>query len=429
MTNFTANQSTLKLAKICLNSGTDSRQSSSLPIKRRKWQNRRYLHSSKSDLNNLFVKMFRKITFIVISSLISLSLYNCSSEGDSPVKFNTQPFAYVTSTDKSLYAFNGTTGAMLWSFAASDSIFSDPLVYNGTVYIASLDSNVYALNALTGVIRWQFKTSSPLKTNIAVNNVQRLLHFASYDSLYTLDAFSGVKLWSKSFNNRNYTCPVTNDSLVFIGGKDNILYAFNAKNGNKIWSREQTIISPSTSLNLSGNLIYLSSSDHNVYALDTLNGTQKWKFTTGGSVNSTPVVQSGILYIGSTDKNVYAIDAKTGNKKWSFPLGDVTYSSPTIANGIVYIGCNDRNIYALNASTGEKVWTFQAEGPIVSSPTVSDDLLYFGSIDKGLYVLDAKTGKRIWSYFTLSRILSSPSVIDKNGKVHNFKNSDLSLPL
>jgi len=72
-----------------------------------------------------------------------------------------------------------------------------------------------------------------------------------------------------------------------------------------------------------------------VYAIDAVTGEEKWRFTTGDKVESSPAVANGIVYIGSNDKNLYAIDAVTGKEKWRFATGDWVDSSPAVANGIV----------------------------------------------------------------------------------------------
>ena len=57
---------------------------------------------------------------------------------------------YVGSDDKSVYAFDAGTGALVWSFAMSGMVRSSPAVANGVVYAASQNGTVYALRAGTG---------------------------------------------------------------------------------------------------------------------------------------------------------------------------------------------------------------------------------------------------------------------------------------
>ncbi len=47
----------------------------------------------------------------------------------------------------------------------------------------------------------------------------------------------------------------------------------------------------------------------------------KWSFETGGSVDSSPVLDhNGTIYIGSQDKTLYALKPD-GTRKWSYDIG------------------------------------------------------------------------------------------------------------
>jgi PQQ enzyme repeat len=52
---------------------------------------------------------------------------------------------YVGSQDKNVYAVNATTGAKLWSFAATSAVFYSPVIAHGGLYIESIDTTC-ALN-------------------------------------------------------------------------------------------------------------------------------------------------------------------------------------------------------------------------------------------------------------------------------------------
>ena len=77
-----------------------------------------------------------------------------------------------------------------------------------------------------------------------------------------------------------------------------------------------------------------------------------WKFTTNGSVISSPSVADGIVYFGSQDKNIYAVGAWSGNLIWKFATQGAVESSPAVANGKVYTGGDDGYVYCLDAYTG-----------------------------------------------------------------------------
>ena len=129
-----------------------------------------------------------------------------------------------------------------------------------------------------------------------------------------------------------------------------------------------------------------------------MTGKEKWRFTTGDAVSSSPLVSNGIVYVGSRDNNLYAIDTVTGKEKWRFTLGSYNMSaSPVVSNGVVYIGSDDNNLYAIDTVTGTEKWRFTTGGD-VASPAVSNGIVYVGSQDNILYAIDTMTGTEKWLF-------------------------------
>ncbi len=100
--------------------------------------------------------------------------------------------------------------------------------------------------------------------------------------------------------------------------------------------------------------------------------SERWRFTTGISVISSPAVVDGVVYVGSDDGNLYAIEAATGSERWRFTTGDQVNSSPAVVDGVVYVGSDDGNLYAVEAATGSERWRFTTGGEVGSSPAVVD---------------------------------------------------------
>ena len=72
---------------------------------------------------------------------------------------------------------------------------------------------------------------------------------------------------------------------------------------------------------------------------DLLGGPElKWKFDTGGSVESSPTVVGGVVYVGTFNRALFALDADTGEIRWRFPVGGLLRASPSVVNGVVYFG-------------------------------------------------------------------------------------------
>ncbi len=145
-------------------------------------------------------------------------------------------------------------------------------------------------------------------------------------------------------------------------------------------------------------------------------GTQKWVFSTGAPIHSSPAVAGGTVYVGSRDHNFYALDAATGSLNWEYETESWVDSSPSVAGGTVYFGSNDSRLYALDAESGEKVWEFKTDFPVKAAPAIAAGTLFFGSDDYSLYAVDIATGTKLWDYDIGSPAGSSPAVA--NGIVY-----------
>jgi outer membrane protein assembly factor BamB len=166
---------------------------------------------------------------------------------------------------------------------------------------------------------------------------------------------------------------------------------------------------------VAGGTVYVGSDDNNVYALDAATGDVRWTYTTGDQVDSSPAVAGGTVYVGSNDHKVYALDATTGHIRWTYTTGDAIsgqfgLSAPAVVDGTVYIGSNDNNVYALDAATGHVRWTYTTGNSVETKPAVVDGTVYIGSLDNNVYALDAATGHIRWTYTTGKSIYSSPAV-------------------
>jgi outer membrane protein assembly factor BamB len=158
--------------------------------------------------------------------------------------------------------------------------------------------------------------------------------------------------------------------------------------------------------------IYIGSNDWDLYAINPADGSEKWTFTAGAGIFSSPAIGvDGTIYVGSNDDSLYAINPSDGSEKWSYTTKSSIISSPTIgADGTIYVGSDDDNVYAINPN-GSLKWTFCTGGYVQCSPGLGPDgTVYIGSEDGNLYALDPSTGLKNWAFNTGSYFNSSPAV-------------------
>jgi eukaryotic-like serine/threonine-protein kinase len=260
--------------------------------------------------------------------------------------------------------------------------------------------------------------------NTASVNATVFINFTGYDNttgdgiaeLKALDANTGKLQWQ-------YTMPTKSVILTspafFNGGVyicvGNCIYCIDTTTKNNKWTFTTGGFLRSTPTILSG-ILYINSDDGNLYAIDASTGLLKWKyFEASGSVygpgnGSGPTVVDGVVYVGGFDVYLYAVDANTGILKWkffdSYDNGLTIEASPSVVDGTVYFS-GAYNFFALKADDGTLVWKANSSGPS-SSPTVANGVVYFGSTDQNIYALDAKTGSVLWNYYAQFQIAGTP---------------------
>lgn len=170
--------------------------------------------------------------------------------------------------------------------------------------------------------------------------------------------------------------------LVGAGQKSGMFWAFRAKDGKPVWSRQ--------------------------VAPGGLTGGLQWGSATDGRSIFVAIANSGLTGSGAepgawrladgtttTAGGWAALEARTGAVQWTTkdPLGSRAEAAVSGANGVLF-GCNldqaNGTMYALDAKTGKVLWSYNAGSglsPFVTGvfaacnagPSIADGMVYWGS--------------------------------------------------
>lgn len=272
--------------------------------------------------------------------------------------------------------------------------WSGGVVADGTLFLGSIEGRLVAVSIADGAYQWsdQITTTSSGGFGCAASPARVAI----------------------------YGTPAVTDDLVYIGGYNGKIYAFNSSSLEVQWvyPREdnlQPIVSgPVVALGK----VYFGCSDGKLYALDADTGNKEWEFETGDKIWSTPAIDDGTVYISSFDKKVYALNATTGKKKWeTIETGGAIASTPLVYNNTVYIGSLDRYLYAVDATDGSLKWKSEVEAGkwFWATPIIYNHTVYAPNLDGKIYVLDAESGHELVDAIDLGDpVSSSPVLVDSS---------------
>jgi len=296
-----------------------------------------------------------------------------SASGSSPVLAN--GIVYVTSEAHYLSAVEANTGRLLWTVPtgnSSNTFYPTPAVANDLVYSGSNDG-LYAFDALTGQLIWKALPGSAVEAVTVTNGIV----YVDSGDLDAFDAATGTLLWSGAAN-ATFSPPAVANGVVYEGSVDGSVRAFNAVTGALIWESEHTQGSIFGGATVANGIVYVQSYQF-FYAFNAANGQNVWSAPITLDISSTPTIADGVVYEGP-----FAFAAATGQPVWTAAFGEAI-SSAAVANGVVYLGQQNYNLYAYNAATGQTLWSAATGGPVASSPIVANGRVYVVGGDGYLY--------------------------------------------
>ena len=136
-----------------------------------------------------------------------------------------------------------------------------------------------------------------------------------------------------------------------------------------------------------------------VYAFALADGAVKWKFTTKGPVYSTPDVSGARVVFAGTDGIIYCLNAANGHELWRYATKRALVACPLIVGPTVFVGSSEGVFRAFNLQDGKQLWSFDGvKGFVETRPLFYDGKIIFGAWDEYLYALDAATGALAWKW-------------------------------
>jgi outer membrane protein assembly factor BamB len=294
--------------------------------------------------------------------------------------------AYMATYGDKIYAYNATTGALLFFVSAKyhRHIYGSPATLNGLLYMGSSEGDLIAFNARTGAYTWiNYAEDGFISSPIISNNI---LFITAYNNhLFAINATTGALLW-RYYGVSVSSSPTANNNVVYaISGNDRRIIAFDATTGTRLWySRKGNYYGSPLVAN---GKVYIASNG-SVIALNATTGAFLWHSTTVGGYGSVTAIAGNILYTSSSNGIVSALDATTGASLWTYTIGGSgSLTTPLVANGVLYVSMGN-TLYALNTTTGASLWSY-SNGYWFTSPTVVNGMLYAGMQDSSGYHVDA----------------------------------------
>lgn len=309
--------------------------------------------------------------------------------------------------DSHIYALDGMTGKIVWSYATRNSVKNSIAITSGVVFAQDVEGWLYAVDAETGTLRWETKMRTDVLPALIDGLVAAdgIVYAGSGKGLGAWDAATGRNLWTNNDWSQNQGATSTisvADGIVVHGTQWGALYGNDAATGKMLWSASDADLrmrgcSPA----IRNGLIYMASAG-TFYILEAATGKAvvKHKLGFNADVTSTPLVTDKLIIFGTVSRGLVALDRTTLQEKWCYTTDNALiftspYSrsaastietSPVLAGNTVYVGASDGNLYGIDVESGRMIWRRTLGAPVFSTVAISGNALAASDFGGNVYL-------------------------------------------
>lgn len=254
---------------------------------------------------------------------------------------------------------NGTVAATCTGTAHPDRpIRTAAAVHAGVVVFGAMNHYVYAIDEMgepdgTTTVQWIHQTGDIVLADPVIDPGKDRVLVAGYDealrSLPLRPSSIGANACFGTTNLPSWSTTVTGSVTE-----------------TKIHSRPV----------LEDGVVYFGGINGRVHAYDALKGTRIWYNGTDGPVLSDPAVHNGVVVVGSDDGHVYWFDAANGTRLARFDAGSPVKTAPAVAGANTFVATETGTVYRLGGpppSQPDLVLTGLKQTPAGIQVTVRND--------------------------------------------------------
>lgn len=231
---------------------------------------------------------------------------------------------------RAVYAYDARKQQLIWTFTDKDHEFAyaSLMVHEKTLIVAGHD--LLVLDADTGKLIWSFQQKEYISA-AAIGGGKVV--FVAGELLMALDWKAGNKQWEQKVGET--FPPAVLDDLVFLRSKAGEIRVFRLRDGSPAWKARKKG-GAATALALHDGAVIYGGREDSVYALDARNGEEKWQFGTKRPCTH-PTIAGSTVYVVCLDRKLYALEVSTGHEKWRYDNRKAVPPQPTFADGIMYM--------------------------------------------------------------------------------------------
>jgi eukaryotic-like serine/threonine-protein kinase len=162
-------------------------------------------------------------------------------------------------------------------------------------------------------VKWYRPIEAYIGQNVQLIAARNKIFVSTARGIYALDYQTGDEVWRYNTELPLGNSPTVSGSILYVGGLDRRIYAFNADTGELIWIFDGAKGGYSTNPLIIDNKVLIGNRDGYFYAIDAINGSLVWRYPKEGEdplgpIHYSAAYKDGRVFFASNDNYAYALD-------------------------------------------------------------------------------------------------------------------------
>ena len=283
------------------------------------------------------------------------------------------------------------------------------------IYLPLIDGTLLALDLDTGAHVWA--RHRPVQGDLLIDNGVLI---AVYEQLLiAFDAKDGRLLWSHRLDHPRLTRPTLSNGWLVVTLLDTTLVAFRSADGKELW-REHLGKPATAALSISGDRLYIpleQESGGSVRVLTLSSGEFVWEQPLSGAPAA--ILALDAVFVGATDNFFYRLRLDNGEIEWHFRTGGDIFGLPAIDEERVYFTALDNIVRALDRENGAQRWRMPLQGRPESGPVRVQDSLVLSGLSPNVQLFHTETGRPMGRFSANNELAMPPQHIRRESSEGN----------
>jgi len=211
--------------------------------------------------------------------------------------------------------------------------------------------------------------------------------------------------------------PIVANGRVFAADANDVVSAFDAKSGDRIWRFDPQPKSADTpmfggGIAYDGGRIFIATGYAQVVAVDAATGKEVWRQSLASPAHGPPTAFSSRVFAITVDNELEVLAAADGHRLWTHnglpePTDLLIGASAAVQGDTVIVPYSSGELYALRVENGRAVWSdnlatsrplgaLSSLADIRGQPVIDRDRVFAISHSGILVAIDLRTGDRVW---------------------------------